>query len=56
MVVFFITVNEFVWRETLQGLEPSGEIIGYDKFGEMLPMLIMTAVIEAFGATFWSDR
>ena len=37
----------FVGRESSEGLESSGEIVGIDEVGEMLPEVLVGFVIEA---------
>ena len=38
----------FVWRETLEGLEATGEVVGRDEVVEMTAQLVMAVVVEAF--------
>ena len=38
----------FVWRETLEGLETTGEVVGRDEVVEMTAQLVMAVVVEAF--------
>jgi hypothetical protein len=38
----------FIRRETLEGLEPAGEVVGGDEVGEVLPELVVAVVVEAF--------
>ena len=38
----------FVWCETLEGLEATGEVVGRDEVVEMTAQLVMAVVVEAF--------
>ena len=38
----------FGWRETLEGLEATGEVVGRDEVVEMTAQLVMGVVEEAF--------
>ena len=37
-----------VWRETLEGLEATGEAVGRDEVVKMTAQLVMAVVVEAF--------
>src|SRR3954466_12721566 len=39
--------DELVGCETLEGLEPAGEVVGRDEVGKVLPELIVAIVVEA---------
>lgn len=43
-----LLTNEFVWNETLQGLETAAEIVGGNEVCEALADLVMRFVIEVF--------
>lgn len=45
--------DEFVGLQTLKGLKPAAEVVGFDKVGEVLPQLRMIGIVEAFDGGFF---
>lgn len=42
----------FIGRETLEGFEPFGEVVGRDEVGEVFAQLVVVLVVEAFDGCF----
>lgn len=47
MVFFPLLANECVWRETAQGLEPAGEIVGCAEVREAAAELVVRFIVKA---------
>ena len=45
--------DEFVWRETFEGLEASAEVVGVDEVVEMLGELLMAVIMKALDGRFF---
>lgn len=48
MVFFPLLANECVWRETAQGLEPAGEIVGCDEVREVAAELVVRFILSTW--------
>src|ERR1700722_4784494 len=44
--------DELVWREALEGLQSSAEVIGCDEVAQMAAQVFMVVVVEAFDGSF----
>lgn len=42
-----LVADEFVWCESLQSLEPLGEIVSHEKCGHMVTKLLVSIVVVA---------
>ena len=47
-VIGLYPADVFLWRETLEGLEATGEAVGRDEVVKMTAQLVLAVVVEAF--------